>query len=97
MAELSRLPRAVNENWDWQVHAACRGMNSSVFFHPESERGDARAQREARAIQICRSCPVITQCREHALSVQEPYGIWGGLGQEELRRRIAARRWNRRT
>jgi WhiB family redox-sensing transcriptional regulator len=23
------------------------------------------------------------QCRTHALSVQEPYGIWGGLSEDE--------------
>jgi WhiB family redox-sensing transcriptional regulator len=32
---------------------------------------------------VCASCPVIQQCREHALAVQEPYGIWGGLSEDE--------------
>lgn len=56
-----------------------------------------RAQRELRAKQLCRQCPVITQCRTHALKVGEPYGIWGGLSESErelllksgLRRRTA--------
>lgn len=26
--------------------------------------------------QICQDCPVLTQCREYALAVGEPYGIW---------------------
>ncbi len=29
------------------------------------------------------SCPVIQQCRSHALSVREPYGVWGGLTEDE--------------
>ena len=69
--------------WDWQMQGACRGMDSGFFFHPEGERGPARANREARAKQICLSCPVLEQCRRHALAVQEPYGVWGGLSEAE--------------
>jgi WhiB family transcriptional regulator, redox-sensing transcriptional regulator len=58
-------------------------MDSSVFFHPDGERGAVRADREARAKQVCRTCPVIQQCRHHALSVREPYGVWGGLSETE--------------
>jgi WhiB family redox-sensing transcriptional regulator len=32
---------------------------------------------------VCATCPVIAQCRAHAIAVQEPYGIWGGLSEEE--------------
>ncbi|HEX7662556.1 MAG TPA: WhiB family transcriptional regulator, partial [Pseudonocardiaceae bacterium] len=46
-------------------------------------RGPARARREARAKAICQSCPVLELCRQHALAVQEPYGIWGGLSESE--------------
>ena len=49
----------------------------------DGERGRARAQREMRAKEMCRSCPVIAQCRSHALAVGEPYGIWGGLSESE--------------
>jgi WhiB family redox-sensing transcriptional regulator len=85
MADVSRLPVVVAEEWDWQLHGACRGADSSLFFHTDNERGLARESREQRAKAICRSCPVLEQCREHALAVQEPYGIWGGLGEIERR------------
>lgn len=65
------------------MNAACRSMDSDVFFHPEGERGTARAQRIANAKSICMSCPVRVACAEHALRVREPYGIWGGLSEEE--------------
>jgi len=26
---------------------------------------------------------VIEACRKHALAVQEPYGIWGGLSEDD--------------
>ena len=83
MADTRRLPLPVTEIWDWQMHGACRGMDSAFFFHPEGERGPARANREARAKGVCRGCPVLEQCRLHALSAQEPYGVWGGLSESE--------------
>lgn len=79
MADTRRLTIPVSDVWDWQLHSACRGMDSAVFFHPAGERGAARTGRETQAKQICSGCPVLTQCRTHALSVQEPYGVWGGL------------------
>jgi WhiB family redox-sensing transcriptional regulator len=85
MADVSRLPNVVAEEWDWQLKGACRGADSGLFFHSDNERGSARDRREARAKEICHSCPVLLQCRKHALSVQEPYGIWGGLGEIERR------------
>ena len=42
-----------------------------------------RLRREAEAKAVCHRCPVITACRQHALRVQEPYGIWDGLSAEE--------------
>ncbi|MBI3214412.1 MAG: WhiB family transcriptional regulator [Mycobacterium sp.] len=77
------LPGSSAEVWEWQVHGNCRGVDSSVFFSPDGERGRARAKRERRAKELCRTCPVIAQCRAHALSVNEPFGVWGGLSESE--------------
>jgi WhiB family redox-sensing transcriptional regulator len=49
-----------------------------------------------KAKQICVRCPVIVECRHHALTVQEPYGIWGGLDEGERRAAFARRRHARR-
>ncbi|MBY6365744.1 WhiB family transcriptional regulator [Rhodococcoides corynebacterioides] len=94
MPQPENLPGPNADVWDWQMHGACRGVDSSVFFHPDGERGRARAQREARAKEMCRECPVLRQCRLHALAVNEPYGIWGGLSEAE--RDALARRGRRR-
>ena len=83
MADIRRLPVPVTDIWDWQMRGACRGMDSGFFFHPEGERGSARVGREARAKQVCQGCPVLEQCRRHALAVEEPYGVWGGLAVAE--------------
>jgi WhiB family redox-sensing transcriptional regulator len=83
VADTRRLPVPVTEIWEWQMRGSCRGMDSAFFFHPEGERGPARADREARAKEVCRTCPVLEQCRRHALSAHEPYGVWGGLSESE--------------
>ena len=86
MADVSRLPGPNADLWDWQLHGLCRGEDPGMFFHPEGERGPARAAREAAAKAVCGQCPVRTQCASHALAVREPYGIWGGLSEEDRER-----------
>jgi WhiB family transcriptional regulator, redox-sensing transcriptional regulator len=83
MADFSRLPGPNADLWDWQLVAACRGVDSSLFFHPEGERGAARSAREASAKEVCMRCPVRAECATHALTVREPYGVWGGLTEDE--------------
>ncbi|MGF1647721.1 MAG: WhiB family transcriptional regulator [Kineosporiaceae bacterium] len=92
MAEISRLPGPVSDLWDWQLVGACREADPTLFFHPEGERGPARRTRDAAALMICASCPVITPCRAHALKVREPYGVWGGLTEDDREHRHAQRR-----
>lgn len=89
MTATMRLPTPVTEMWEWQLDASCRDENVSVFFHPENERGSARESREEQAKAICRRCPVLWACREHAIEAREPYGVWGGLGERERRQMIA--------
>lgn len=83
MTDISRLPGPVSDHWEWQLQGRCRGLDSSMFFHPEGERGPRRTIREAAAKAICAACPVLVQCREAALAAREPYGIWGGLSEHE--------------
>jgi WhiB family redox-sensing transcriptional regulator len=83
MSETSRLPKPVASNWEWQYEGACRSLPTEMFFHPDGERGPRRKARENAAKAVCATCPVIAACRAHALAAQEPYGIWGGLTEEE--------------
>ena len=88
MADIRRLPEPQIAHWDWQLNAACRGMASTWFFHPPDERGDARDSRINNAKAVCRTCPVLTDCLTHALTIPEPYGIWGGLSEDERAQRL---------
>ena len=81
MPHCEQLPGRNADVWDWQLRGACRGVDSAVFFPPDGERGRARAKRERQAKEWCRNCPVLAECRVHALSVGEPYGIWGGMSE----------------
>ncbi len=85
MTDVSTLPGPNADLWDWQLRALCRDLSSAVFFHPWGERGERRQEREVLAKQVCRSCPVVSQCAAHALAAREQYGVWGGVGEDERR------------
>lgn len=63
---------------DWQLRAACAGMDGDLFFPSKWNVADARA---AKA--ICAQCPVRLDCLEAGL--WEHHGIWGGLSEKERR------------
>lgn len=79
---------SLNENFeikpsikDWADHGACKGEDSSDWFPPHRV-SSGRWEGTRNALSICRSCPVVTECREYAI-VHEPYGTWGGMTAEE--------------
>jgi WhiB family transcriptional regulator, redox-sensing transcriptional regulator len=80
------LPPPVYDLYEWQRRGACTKADPHLFFHPEGERGPARRQRDAAALMVCASCPVVQNCRDHGLSVREPYGVWGGLAEADRER-----------
>jgi WhiB family redox-sensing transcriptional regulator len=68
----------------WREQAACRGLDTSIFFPPSDlEAGAAKA--------ICAQCPVREQCLEWAIASRQEEGIWGGMTDGE-RRRLRRRR-----
>jgi WhiB family redox-sensing transcriptional regulator len=81
--QLARLPMPLFGSYEWQLDGACTDVDPTMFFHPEGERGPARRQRDADALAVCAACPVVSACRAHALTVREPYGVWGGLSEND--------------
>jgi WhiB family redox-sensing transcriptional regulator len=75
--------------WDWQLDAACAGLDTALFYQADNERGSSVRIREAKAKAICARCPVIDSCLKDALRNNEPYGVWGGLSADE-RYRLAS-------
>jgi len=83
MADVSRLPGPNADLWDWQLEGRCRTVDPDMFFHPEGERGPSRVSRDLAAKSVCAACPVLAQCAAHALAVKEPYGVWGGMSEDD--------------
>lgn len=76
---------------DWQLKAACRGPQASMFFPPLApERGEQKRIRERHAKAICETCSVRAECLAHALKIAEPHGIWGGLSERERQALLTA-------
>ena len=71
---------------DWFDDAACRGVDTDVFF-PASATEEAASEAKT----ICATCPVRETCLEFALENRPPEGIWGGLTPIERHRTIRRR------
>jgi WhiB family redox-sensing transcriptional regulator len=89
---LSQLSQVRDLGGPWHSEAACRSDEAGLFFAPSKEPTAARLSREEAAKRVCARCPVMLECREHALLQPEPYGVWGGLTAAERRVVIARRR-----
>lgn len=69
----------------WRAEALCAQTDPEAHY-PEAGGTAVPAKR------TCMACPVRRQCLDHAINAEETWGVWGGLGQQELRRLIRARR-----
>jgi WhiB family redox-sensing transcriptional regulator len=50
----------------------------------DTDSGDQRViDRHQKAKAVCAKCPVVAQCREHALRFGEDFGTWGGLSEDD--------------
>lgn len=65
---------------EWHARAACRKVGNKIFF--SEKKNEMRQARE-----ICSKCPVTVECEQAG---RFEHGFWGGLSEEERRRR-----WNR--
>ncbi|WP_069815822.1 WhiB family transcriptional regulator [Streptomyces sp. TP-A0874] len=87
-----RTPARDEMDGPWHSEAVCHRDEAGLFFAPSKEPTAARLSREAAAKRVCARCPVVADCREHALLQPEPYGVWGGLTAAERRVVLARRR-----
>ena len=79
----ARIPAIADLRLSWQEQARCQGADARLFFGPEKERIRDREAREGAAKRVCASCPVLRECRNHALQTPELFGIWGGLSETD--------------
>jgi WhiB family redox-sensing transcriptional regulator len=73
----------------WARKAACIG---STVHYPDLVPSWRRKEQTAKAKAICDTCPVINECRTHAIANNENDGVWGGylfpLGVRAARRKL---------
>lgn len=72
-------------NDSWQAYALCRQVDPEIFMPDVG--GSAKDAKTT-----CMACEVRRECLDYAVGAEERWGVWGGLGQQELRRLIRARR-----
>ena len=81
-AESQETPHA-SSDWSWQLRGHCLTVPSEIFFPEDHASRRARREREEQAKRICRTCPVLSTCREHALTTPERFGVWGATTARE--------------
>lgn len=72
----------------WQRYAACRDEDPELFYPEKGVTRAARAEaarRQARAVQICSGCPVMSECLQRSFDDREEFGVWGGVDEDERR------------
>lgn len=68
------------------TESTVQGLCNLGLFSTPRQPGYERLRIEREAKQICSTCPVIQECRDQAVNIGEPYGIWGGLTAAERAR-----------
>jgi len=79
---------------DFRHWAACRHVEPETFF-PAAERSPEHEAQVAVAKAVCAGCPVRVECLAWAL-VALPYGVAGGMTEDERRQARTRRRGPRR-
>lgn len=66
---------------DWQDSAACREVDTELFFPVAHTYGWKK--QTAAAKRVCARCPAREACLEWALETGQRSGVWGGLAEGE--------------
>nr|WP_116708825.1 WhiB family transcriptional regulator [Actinomycetospora cinnamomea] len=71
------MPFAAGTSVDWRHSARCRDEDPEALFVQGAQQRDAR--------EVCKACPVRTECLAHALDNRIRFGVWGGMTERERR------------
>ena len=79
-----RADSSLPNRYTWREHAACRDLDTNLFFPPGDGPGSTERIEQAKA--VCAGCSVRTECLSFALSTRQDSGVWGGMTEDERRR-----------
>lgn len=63
-------------------HWRLEGICASSYDHPPEAWDEGNIESK----QLCKGCPVMSECLSYALKNNEKYGIWGGMTPKERRK-----------
>lgn len=81
-----RVPTFDVASETWMDDAACKSVDTNVFF-PVKGAPHIVAAKAAAAKAICARCSVAAECLAYAEKTHVPFGIFGGLTDNERRKR----------
>jgi WhiB family redox-sensing transcriptional regulator len=75
----------------WELDAACYDVDQAIFFGGDWEDDGERPKHSVRrtklqtqlAAAICKTCPVLDNCRAWAIEQGPPYGYLAGMTEAE--------------
>lgn len=76
----------IDMSTEWFKQGNCFGKETEMFY---PEVGDKQTAK--KAVNICRSCSVKSECLSYALNNNEKFGVWGGYttrARRKLRRMV---------
>ena len=73
---------------DWHRLGACWTGTGALTSLMYPEQGGDTDNLKA----VCATCPVITECREYAITHHIKFGIWGGMSENQRRAERRRRR-----
>ncbi|MHC1563311.1 WhiB family transcriptional regulator [Actinomycetospora sp. C-140] len=71
------MPALEAPSTDWRHSARCRDEDPDTLFVQGAQQRDVR--------EVCKACPVRTECLAHALDNRIRFGVWGGMTERERR------------
>jgi len=86
--------RARETDPSWRDEAACRHVDSAVFYGLDDGVGRAEGSQNSHvraAKRICAGCPSVEPCLAFALALGGP-GVWGSTSEGERKRMRRAQR-----
>lgn len=95
-----RISEQVTPEWMGAAACADRALGSSRVrarvFYPAASNSTSPASSSPvvwlTAKRVCATCPVRTECLDHAITHRETDGVWGGLDRLERQREARRRR-----
>ena len=77
LAEVRQLIKS--NNYEWKSRGSCVGLDTNRFIRDDSLKGKSQLAVYKESIEICKECPVRSECLAFAKEYALVEGVWGGM------------------